>query len=151
MQLDVDDLPNELHVSDDANDRVWVETVRQGQVLGRQIMLAQSGKIPYEDIEEVAKRYRSRNSSFVTLADNQLPPISVVIPTICRFPQDLKCLVEGLASMDYPKFEVIVVDNRVFPTNELPDFGACKNVRVIAERIPGALRLSETEVSRSEL
>ncbi len=138
MQLDVDDLPNELHVSDDANERVWVETVRQGQVLGRQIMFAQSGKIPYEDIEEVAKRYRSRNSSFVALADDQLPPISVVIPTICRFPQDLKYLVEGLASMDYPKFEVIVVDNRVSPTTELPDFGSYKNVRVIAERVPGA-------------
>ena len=138
VQVDVDLLPNELRISDGANNRVWVETTRQGQVIGRQIIWAQNGKVLFEDLEEVTRRYKSRECSFVVMADDLLPPISVVIPTICRFPDVLNRLVASLALMDYPKFEIIVVDNRVMPATDMPDFGSYKNVKVVAERIPGA-------------
>ncbi len=138
VKVDVDDIPRHLPVSPRANNRVWIELTRQGQILGRQVLWARDGEVSSDDLDEVAKRFESRTPSFVSLPDERLPPISVVIPTICRFPSDLHKLVESISALDYPQFEVIVVDNRVTPDSDLPDLSGFANVVVVSERIPGA-------------
>jgi glycosyltransferase involved in cell wall biosynthesis len=50
--------------------------------------------------------------------------MSVVVPTICKNPQRLKLTVDHLLGLNYPKFDIIVVDNRPDPNRSpLPDFG----------------------------
>jgi O-antigen/teichoic acid export membrane protein len=71
--------------------------------------------------------------------DDLLPPISVVISTIVDRLDDLEKQIDRLTALDYPKYEVIIVDNRVkVPANDkLPEMIAGKGVRLVAERRPG--------------
>ena len=138
LQVDVDDIPDHLDVPAGTNARVWIEAARQGQVLGRQIMWSSHDRISGRDLAEMAQRYESRHPSFVDAEDSQLSPISIVVPTICRAPEDLRSLVDNLFALDYPTFEIIVVDNRIEQSSDFPDFSAYSNVTVVTERIPGA-------------
>jgi len=76
----------------------------------------------------------------VELPDSQLPFASIVVPaTFDRFDQLQNC-VERLSSLDYPDFEVIVVDNRPERPNghvERDQLSTLPRVRVITEPMRG--------------
>jgi GT2 family glycosyltransferase len=63
----------------------------------------------------------------------ELPSISVVIPTLLERNESLEACLSSLAALDYPDYEVIVVDNRPAgaPPVELP------GVRLVRETRPG--------------
>lgn len=74
------------------------------------------------------------------LPDADLPRISVVIPTVVEREDDLELLLAGLARVDYPDVEFILVDNRrEIPADDpLPGLVAGRSgVRVVRERRPG--------------
>ena len=150
VQYDIDVAPIQLTVPAGANDRVWLEIVREGQVLGRHEVWAEQRQILPRDLVEIASRYQSRRSTVAHVGDDQLEPISVVVPTICGSPDELSRLVESIAALDYPLFEVIVVDNQTSPPTDMPDFAQYENVKVVVERIPGvsAARNRGTQVAR---
>ncbi len=62
-----------------------------------------------------------------------LPSISVVIPSLLEREEGLRACLSSLARLEYPEYEVIVVDNRPAgaPSVELP------GVRVVRETRPG--------------
>jgi GT2 family glycosyltransferase len=70
----------------------------------------------------------------------QLPSIAVVVPTNFGRPKQLLACVEALSGLDYPDFEVVVVDNRREDHRE-EDLVAALNslarVRVVQEQQPG--------------
>jgi len=137
VQVDVDEAVRGRSLPADVNDRVWVEFLREGQVVGREEMRAAHATLGEADIAAAVARHRDQVSTFVSMPDELLPSISIVVPTICRFPDELRRFAEGLATLDYPDFEVILVDNRVAPTYEMPRFDGFERVRVVSERIPG--------------
>lgn len=49
------------------------------------------------------------------LEDSELPRISVVVPTIVARREDIARCIEQLGRLDYPDFEVLLVDNRRVP------------------------------------
>ncbi len=55
-------------------------------------------------------RPQIRLPAMPTIAESELPPVSIIIPTRNRVDL-LRTCVEGVASTDYPDIEVIVVDN----------------------------------------
>src|ERR1035437_10265267 len=75
-----------------------------------------------------------------TLADADLPRISIVVPTIVARIEELRHCIESIELLDYPNFEVLLVDNRrVLPALD-PLTALVKDrpsVRVIREQRPG--------------
>lgn len=72
--------------------------------------------------------------------DARLPRISVVVPTTAARGEQLVNCATRLAGLDYPDFEVIVVDNRGGPgagDDALTTVASLPGVRVIEERRPG--------------
>jgi glycosyltransferase involved in cell wall biosynthesis len=90
------------------------------------------------------------------IADGALPAITVVVPTIVARIDGLARLLEGIAAVDYPDLEVILVDNRRnIPTGDaLPALVAGRvGVRVIREPQPGisAARNAGAAAARGEI
>jgi len=137
VQLDIDDVPDGIIIPPDLNDRVWIEVMREGQVMGREELQSQDHRVSGVTLRQVAQRFAQRVPSFIDVADESLPSISIVVPTICKYPEELERFVRELASLDYPNFEVIIVDNRVDPDSQVPVYDSLDNVKVVAERIPG--------------
>ena len=69
-----------------------------------------------------------------------LPSMAVVVPTNLGRPGQLRVCVESLRTLDYPDYEIIVVDNRPDPSPEhelLTEMADWPRVRVVRERRPG--------------
>lgn len=137
VQVDADTEPHPIQIPETANERVWVEFTREGQVVGRKELLAINQALPRDVLATAASHYLRHIPSFVALPDAALAPISVVVPTICKHPDELGRFAESLNQLDYPVFEVILVDNRVAPTHSMPDVSSLDKVKVVAERTPG--------------
>ncbi|MBA8990711.1 hypothetical protein FHW23_001957 [Curtobacterium pusillum] len=73
------------------------------------------------------------------VADEDLPMISIVVSTIVSRVEDIGKLLDVLEHLDYPRHEVILVDNRVkLPAvDPLPSLLEGRNVRLVTERRPG--------------
>ncbi len=135
IQVDVDALSSALPPRVAPGDRIWIEAVKQGRMVGVVVARAGSDGLPESVLQQLATTYSNVESSLpARLPDEMLAKASVVVPTLCRNRDELVRTVESLLSLDYPDFEVIVVDNR-FGTNldPLPDFPGGERVRVVAE------------------
>ncbi|MGB9111575.1 MAG: glycosyltransferase [Acidimicrobiales bacterium] len=69
-----------------------------------------------------------------------LPFASVVIPTLCSRIDDLSRCIEALNKLDYPDYEIVVVDNRLQQDERdgrLTPIRDAPRVRIVSERIPG--------------
>lgn len=153
FQYDIDTPADLLEIPAGASDRIWLEIVRDEQVLGRQELWNRDPSVLRRDLQDIVARYANHHSTFVAVPEELLSPISVVVPTNCRAPEQLRVLIESLSSMDYPNFEVIVVDNRRGFDPKMPDFKSLSNVKVVPERIPGAsaARNRGIQVARYEI
>lgn len=138
MQVDVADLAREVPVAAPTGARVWVEAVQRGQVVGVIEALVNDGGISAGDRRDLA----AHSAGIVPLAvesfpSELLPRASVVVSTICEAPRELVDTVTSLLALDYPDFEVIIIDNRVDPTEPLPSFVSDPRLHVGVERRPG--------------
>jgi GT2 family glycosyltransferase len=69
-----------------------------------------------------------------------LPSMAVVVPTNLGRPAQLRACVESLRRLDYPDFEIVVVDNRHEPApahDLLESMATWPRVRIVRERRPG--------------
>jgi GT2 family glycosyltransferase len=69
-----------------------------------------------------------------------LPFATVVIPTICNRVDDLNRCIEALNKLDYPDFEIVVVDNRLHHDDLDDRLGSVREaprVRIVSEGTPG--------------
>lgn len=73
------------------------------------------------------------------VSDDDLPTISVVVSTVVDRVEDLGKLLDVLEHLDYPRHEVVLVDNRVRvpDIDALPGLLAGRDVRLVTERRPG--------------
>jgi glycosyltransferase involved in cell wall biosynthesis len=134
MQVDVDSLERGT-LAADSNERVWVEVLRHGQVVGLVESRTENGALSDSFVAELSSAFLDVElSSYRTVPDELLPRASVVVPTICRYPDRLVRMVEALLELDYPDFEIVVVDNRVesHPA-PLPSLPGGEKVRVVVE------------------
>ncbi len=140
VQVDVDAKTPVVAINSTPGQRVWVEVVKQGQVVGVFETRAVEEGLSEQFVNELKRTFSKSTSSLPQfLPDKQLPPASVVVPTIYRIPALLSRTVESLLALNYPEFEVIIVDNRVGdPVEPLPAFPGGERVRTIKESRPGA-------------
>ena len=71
--------------------------------------------------------------------DQDLPLISIVVSTIVTRVADIRNLLDFLENLDYPRYEVVIVDNRVTvpAIDALPGLLEGRDVRLVVERRPG--------------
>lgn len=81
----------------------------------------QAGRLSKDELQqEIAKLPPTQIASpLVRPAGMDLPRISVVVPSLLRRKEYLEASLRSLAELDYPDYEVIVVDNRPAGSGEL--------------------------------
>ncbi len=119
--------------------RAWIEVKRSGQVVGLSEVVSETGEISPSTLREVAEGFRGVVPSGIGgVGDEELSRASVIVPTICEDPEELIDVVESLLQLDYPDFEVIVVDNRAANNKRpLPEFRENARLRIVEESRPG--------------
>ena len=140
IQVDVDTLTSTVPLRATEGDRLWIEVVKRGQVVGVVDACVENGGVPAAVLEEMAAAFKDVDlSSVAPMSDEMLPMASVVVPTLCRNPAELVRTVTSLLALDYPDFEIIIVDNRSGgERSALPEFPGGQRVRVFEEPKRGA-------------
>lgn len=116
-------------------ERVWIEAIKSGQIIGLVERVLPSRDRTATFVDALADEFREVTPSRIAaVADESLPTVSVVVPTIARRPEELVRAVSSILAEDYPHFEIIVVDNRVGEGHApLPDFSRDGRVSVVRE------------------
>jgi GT2 family glycosyltransferase len=120
--------------------RVWLEISKSGQIVGvSETVVEADGFISRAKLEELAMRFSAIEISHVAVQDASLPHAAVVVPTLCRDSERLVRTVNTLLELDYPDYEVFVVDNRPTPHEyPIPEFADPTRVTVLEETRRGA-------------
>jgi glycosyltransferase involved in cell wall biosynthesis len=141
VAVDLDAPATDLAV-DPASSRAWIEASRRGHVVGMAEVTPKDGVIGRSELAALAASHPDDGPRPVDVVDDDvLPYATVVVPTICRHPELLVRTVQSLVELDYPRFEVLIVDNRGPGAVALPELPAGRNrVRVLAEPKRGVSR-----------
>jgi len=119
--------------------RVWVEAIRGGQVVGLVEARLDGGGLTQRVLDDVSTAVRdgAEDEDDPIVPDAALGFASVVVPTLWRRPEQLARTVASLDALDYPAFEIVVVDNRPGESTRGPSFPDRPRVRVVAESVAG--------------
>jgi glycosyltransferase involved in cell wall biosynthesis len=69
--------------------------------------------------------------------DARLPPVSVIVPTMLAREAELRVCVDSLLALDYPAYEILLVDNRPPGADGVPAWLRDAPVRLLREPRPG--------------
>jgi GT2 family glycosyltransferase len=130
---------------------LWIEVTRDSLVLGVEHSWSPDGTVSSDTLDRLRQRYgRDPGRQQFQVSDSDLPTISVVVPTVHRDAGLLLRTVRSLCDLDYPAFEILVVDNRPGQLDSpMPDLDGMKGVRVVAEEQPGTSAARNRGVSES--
>lgn len=135
VQVDVGATQIALPEDVEPGDRLWVEAIMNGQVVAIFESRAQEEGLSTSFLRDLATSLADvKPSEYASVPDELLARATVVVPTICENPARLLRTVEALLELDYPDFEIIIVDNRPGADRPpLPGFPDDARVRVSAE------------------
>lgn len=137
VQIDVDSPLRDTFVPGGPHEVAWVEAVKHGQVIGRTELTLVEDKLPAEELQGFVETLDDFVPSDQDVPEERLPSATVVVPTICQVPSQLVQMVTQLLDLDYPEFDIVVVDNRTNPTQPLPDLPGGDRLQVVCESVPG--------------
>lgn len=131
----------------------WILVRRGGRPLGNLELESVDGQIPVDVLRQALEaRFPQTDpvpGARPPVADEDLPTITVIVPTAMSRIEELKASIEHLQMLDYPNFEIIVVDNRRASAPATDTF----DVRVVRETRPGisAARNAGLAVAKGEI
>lgn len=139
IRVDVDALPAPHEKMGDAPTFFWVEVLRDAQVIGVIHCWSPDGTLPHATAEDLRMRFGTVvPAPRPEVDDGELPFISVVVPTVHRNSELLRRTVRALQASDYPRFEIVVVDNRPSDLEyPMPIFEDTHGLKIVAESTPG--------------
>ena len=112
----------------------WILVCRAGRPLGSIELPLEGSHISAERLErEISERFEDVATREPHAPSAELPRASIVVPTAMSRLEQLRRCVRCLTELDYPDYEVIVVDNR--PAGAEPV--QLPGVRVVRETRPG--------------
>jgi GT2 family glycosyltransferase len=119
--------------------RVWIEASKHGRIVGRVELERDASELTTDELAALGSTFSDDGPAlFETIPDERLAAATVVVSTICSDPAQLVGTVQSLLELDYPDFEVVVVDNRRgSPTEPIPTMPDDPRVRVVRETMPG--------------
>lgn len=134
--------------------RLWIEVSKFGQVVGVVERPADEIGVSAATIRALKEEFALVEPSYRRDIDSsELPKATVIVATIYRRVDLLDRAVKSLLALDYPNFDIIVVDNRVGSDHApIPPFTDDDRVRIVTEPMPGvsAARNMGALVSESE-
>ena len=138
---------------------VWVLAVRGDVPLGLVDVPVSGPVLRGSDLEVLIRDELSdllHRPSPPVRPQGSLPTMAVVVPTNLGRPEQLRACVASLAELDYPDFEIVVVDNRrqpAGPNKLLEEIAESPRVRIVEERRPGisAARNRGVDVTMAEV
>jgi glycosyltransferase involved in cell wall biosynthesis len=138
---------------DRRSSRARVEVFRDGQIVGVFGTPVVNGRWAPNTIEIATRDYLGVATSALLADDARLPTITVVVPTIAVDLKELSRTIDSLLAMDYPRFDIVVVDNRATSGNPLPDYSSNERIRFVEESRPGisAARNRGIDVATGEI
>jgi GT2 family glycosyltransferase len=122
---------------------LWILAVRGDSPLKLVEVPVVGPVLPSSDLADHLRRQLGElwdRPSQLPRADLPLPSIAVVVPTNLGRPEQLRSCVQSLTQLDYPNFEIVVVDNRHEPapaSEVLESLAPLPGVRIVRERRPG--------------
>ena len=143
--------------------QAWILAVDDGRPLGMVQVTVDAPRIRAAELEAILRanlgtawETARRGSIDARASKRRLPRATVVVPTVASRAEELVECVRRLSALDYPDFEVIVVDNRGAPgagDDALARVAALPHVRVLVERRPGisAARNAGLHAARGEI
>ena len=119
-------------------ERAWVELLRQGNIVSRTLAPVSHGVVSPVALASMRRKAATIKVS-PTLDLDEWPSVTIVVPSICRDAEQVRATVASLVALDYPNYDVLVVDNRREPlSSPFPHLSDDPRVRVVREAIPGA-------------
>jgi glycosyltransferase involved in cell wall biosynthesis len=145
LAADIEALPGISPTRDgDENYRqAWVFVFAHGRPLGKVEIALGDRTLSSNDVRALVTARLptlATTEAFKLPAGARLPSASVVISTLGKRRDDLERGVESLLSLDYPDYEIVIVDNRRAnaPGQPLDDWiAADPRIRIVIERRPG--------------
>lgn len=160
IRVDVLDLDDhvELLPRDDRYAAAWVVGTRRGvpQAIVEVDLTASEADVRRQIDSLREAPTAPRTPGVENVRDDQLPMISVVIPTIVARVDELRSCLDSLAAVDYPQAEIVLVDNRrtIPDPDPLPALVANHDrVRTVRQPYPGisAARNAGWTAARGEI
>lgn len=135
VQVDLGALTDVTFDGAESGRHVWVEVAKDGQIVGIVEAVAENGGLSASTLTSLTMDLATAAiPSHKRVANKLLPKATVVVPTICTQPSQLLRAVGALLELDYPDFEIIIVDNRSGPQRPpLPEFPDTEKVRIFEE------------------
>lgn len=151
MQVDLEHPPGPRELVSEPGRHLWIEVVRDSLVLGVEHSWSPDGTVSPDTVGRLRQRYGPETSKHHPhVSDEDLPSISVVVPTVHRNASLLLRTVRSLCELDYPDFEILVVDNRPGELDPpMPDLSDMARVRVVAEAQSGTSAARNRGVAES--
>jgi hypothetical protein len=156
--IDVDlELPLPKLSADGNYKSAWVVLRRNGvpQCM-TMVDLTLGSTVVQNHLERIAAQVKNTETEMgdrKSISEDELPRISVVIPTIVTRIEELGHCINAIGDLDYPNFEVILVDNRraILKRDPLSDLVADRRwLRVIRETRPGVSAARNAGISNAE-
>lgn len=143
VYFDIDDLIDEFRF-DEHYGEAWIIACKNEVPLGMATIElsadASQNRERLSELRDSLRKVASETTVRLSIPDDDLPPISVVVPTNVFRIQALEQCVSSLEQLDYPNFEVLLVDNR----RDVPSPDALATIvrgrtwlRVVREPSPG--------------
>jgi GT2 family glycosyltransferase len=150
IQIDIDAYPGAQSFDLTSGDRVWIEVFRRGRAIAVIDGRVENNALPASVIQRINELKQIELPSRDLLSDELLSKASVVVATICEDPAELVRTVESLLMLDYPDFEIIVVDNRHSADRRpLPSFPGGSKVHVFWEPRRGVSAARNLGIAKS--
>jgi hypothetical protein len=157
--IDAEKPPERLEIEDRYRE-AWVVVCKRGVPCGMDVIeLSSTDDAVQQLFQDLLERYASVEPQLLdpdSLGSVRLPRISVVIPSIVERIDELERCLASIGALDYPDFEVVLVDNR----RSVPDEDALPSLmlgrpwlRVVRQAIPGisAARNKGVEQANGEI
>ncbi len=112
VQMDVDETIPLVNMSDSECTRAWVEYWRGERFVGRRVEPVVDGVIQPSLLPTLQLGTPSSDAPPPPLVDSELPWITVVVCTLFQNPELNVRALNAIVTLEYPKFDLVVVDNR---------------------------------------
>jgi GT2 family glycosyltransferase len=136
--------------ADERYEQAWILALHDGRPLGMVQVPVDAPTIPAAELGALLRTHLGSawaaaarggdDGTHAAAPARPLPRATVVVPTTASRAEQLVECVRRLSALDYPDFEVIVIDNRGAPgagDEALERVAGLPGVRVLAERRPG--------------
>jgi GT2 family glycosyltransferase len=140
VRVDVGRPLKALELNSEPGERIWIEVSVKGQVVGVVERVVEGSELSVAVLEDLAKEYAdTETTTSERLPDSRLPKATVVVPTMFRRTDQLAQALESIFQLDYPDFEIIVVDNRSTASDPPKlELSEPHRVRIVSETRSGA-------------